>query len=189
MLRSARAALVTAALVATCAACDEADPPDAAPTRTAGTTAAADVRDQLAELYLGDVGDERTDEQLAEADCFAGALLERLDTGALGDAGVIGDDGAVVRVLPVLDVPTAEAWVAAQGECGDFVEVSTRAVVTQSKGKADPTVYAACLREGLDADALEAALVATLTGHFDAPEVAVLSRAQAACSRESQPSD
>lgn len=175
--------VLLAALAGTTAGCDGGSEPDPAPTSSAAPDA---VREGVARLYAAD---ETGAEQLAEADCFADALLDRLDVDALSEAGVVGDDGAVVPVLPVLDVPTAEAWVAAQGDCADFVEVSTRAIVAQSKGRADPTAYAACLRRAMAPDAIDAALVDTLTGRFDSERVAALSAAQAGCSRSAQPSD
>lgn len=189
MRRCALAAVALVGLTIAMSACDSDETPGPGPTPTSEAAAepASDaVRTGVVALYTAD---DASEDQLVEAGCFADELLERLDLAELRDAGIVQDDGQVVPVLPVLDVPTAEEWVAAQGECADFVTVSTRAVVVQSKGKADAKVYETCLRGALSPEQLDAAIVDTLTGHFDSAEVQALSGAQAECSRSAQPSD
>lgn len=190
--RVALAALVAVVALAL-TACDAAGDPEPPPTSSTPTGSAAPevapdaVRTGLAALYAGD--DATGAELRAEAECFADALLARLDADELRAAGIVQDDGSVPAVPPVLDVVTAREWVAAQGECADFVTVSTRAIVTQSKGRVDPEAYASCLREALTAEQVDAALVDTLTGRFDTEAVLALGEAQAGCSRSAQPPD
>ncbi|MDO9457873.1 hypothetical protein [Nocardioides sp.] len=187
--RTAPALLLTLALTA----CDAGESPEPAATPTSTATTQDDeqaapvadaVRRGVAALY---VGDHPTPEQVAEGECFADALLQRLDGDALAAAGIVQDDGAVAPAVPALDVATAEAWVAAQGDCTDFVEVSSRALVAQSKGKVAADVYADCLREALTDDEVDQALVDTLTGRFDTPAVTALSEAQARCAGAASP--
>ena len=47
--------------------------------------------------------------------------------------------------------------------------------------------YAACLRRRLTDDEIRAAVAASLSGDFDAPEVAGLSAAQSACAKRAAP--
>ena len=179
MLRRLCPALVGVLLLG---ACTSGPDPEAEP--SAAPSHAAGVRDGVAALYAGE--DDLSPEEVDESTCFADALLRRLAPGDLEAAGIV-TDGAVATVLPVLDETTARAWVAAQGECVDFVEVSTRALGAQSKGRVDAASYAGCLRAALSADELDAAQVSTLTGRFDTPEVTALAQAQADCAREAAP--
>ncbi|CAN5456270.1 hypothetical protein BH09ACT12_BH09ACT12_12650 [soil metagenome] len=133
----------------------------------------------LARLYAGDSTD--TQEQL-DGFCFSDALLERLDEDQLIDAGIVTPRGKVTRSLPVFDEATASAWVDAQLSCVDFVEASTRALLTQTHGELDSEAYATCLAAALSDAEIRAALVQTLSGGFDSPEVAALTDAQATCS-------
>ena len=144
------------------------------------------VRAGLSALYAGD---HATASTVAEGDCFADALLDRLTPEELVTVGVVGDSGDVVAALPMLDVPTAEIWVDAQFECTDFIEASTRALLAQSKGKLAQDIYGECLRDALTEDELRAALVQTLSGGFESPEVTALSEAQATCAKAALPAD
>lgn len=132
-------------------------------------------------------GTNPSPEEASEADCFATELTSRLSTDELSAAGILDPSGQVTTSVGALDEPTAQAWVAAQNACADFVEVSTRAVGAQSKGKVDATSYADCLRAAIDPATIDAALVATLTGAFDAPEVTVLAESQADCVKSASP--
>ena len=136
------------------------------------------MRGDLAALWAGDTPSTRDTEAAA---CFADALAERTTLADLRAAGLVDGNDAVVSTLPVLDEPSARAWVAAQLTCVDFVEESTRAQVAATKGAVDAPAYAACLGEALDDDAVTEALVATLSGGFDSPAVARLSQAQVDC--------
>ena len=80
-------------------------------------------------------------------------------------------------------------WVEAQFACTDYIEQSTRALVAQSKGKLDPEAYAACLREAITDEELREAVVASLTGSWEAPEVNKLADAQGRCSTTALPPD
>lgn len=160
---------------------DDSSAPDAAPEP-------AGLRAGLAALWAGDdAGGVGADDDVAA--CFADELVERTTTDELRDAGVLDDADRVVAELPVLDDGLAEAWVRAQFACVDFVDESTRAQVTASKGKIDRAAYAACLREAITEDEVVAAVVATLTGGFDSPEVMTLSDAQLTCARDALPPD
>lgn len=148
------------------------------PTATGSTGSTAERTEALAALYADD---STSPEDVVEARCFAEAFQQRLDQDALSAAGILGPDGAVVDVLPVFDEATAGAWVDAQLSCVDYVEASTRAMTTQSRGGLDAEAYATCLRAALSDEEVRAALVQTLSGGFDSPEVATLAQAQADC--------
>lgn len=184
-MQRALSSLAAAAVLLVAGACsDEADEPDpqprSTPSGTSSITSSA-LTEGLAELYAGN---SPTPLDLEEGRCFADALQERLDDDALLDAGIVTDGAGqarVVEALPVFDEPTAQAWVDAQLACVDYVEVSTRALLTQTRGDLDAERYAECLRSALTDDEVRAALVQTLTGGFDSPEVAALATAQADC--------
>jgi hypothetical protein len=178
-----RVAPVLGALLILTAACDGSGSGSGESSSSRPAPRSEQVRTGVAALY---VGDNPTPDDVADGECFADALLDRLDDTELEAAGIV-QGGEVVPVLPALDVGTARVWVEAQGRCRDFVEVSTRALAAQSKGRVDPDAYAGCLRDALTAQQVDAALVDTLTGSFDTPEVGALSRAQAACARSSSP--
>lgn len=166
-------------------ACEGGDPdggPDPSPVASANISS-ADLAPGLAALYAGQAP---SPEEADESDCFAEALLGRLGDDELVAAGIVVD-GAVVTALPVLDVDTATQWVEAQHECVDFVEVSTRALGAQSKGKVAAEAYAGCLRAAVTDAQVDDALVDTLTGSFDSPAVAALGQAQADCARSASP--
>ena len=134
---------------------------------------------ELAALFIGNSTEELDRRQ---GRCFARALEHRLDFAALEAGGIVDGGGFVVQVLPVLDEATAAAWVEAQLTCVDYVEASTRAMLTQTRGDLDAEAYAACLRAALTDEEVRAALVQTLSGGFDSPEVAALAEAQSTCS-------
>lgn len=138
------------------------------------------VEEGLADLYAGD---HATDRDTASGACFAEELVDRAGVDRLREAGIVTDDG-VVTELPAFDEETARLWVAAQFACTDYVDESTRALVAQTKGTLDRDRYARCLREALTEKEIEAAVVATLTGAWDAPEVTALGDAQARCQAE-----
>jgi hypothetical protein len=140
--------------------------------------ARAKVERGIADLYAGD---HATDADTESGACFAEELLDRVDVGRLKDAGIITGSGDVVAELPAFDAETARLWVDAQFACVDYVEESTRALLAQTKGKLEQATYAGCLREALTDQELRAAVEATLTGSWDAPEVQALSDAQVAC--------
>ncbi len=151
---------------------------DGEPDSDADSPDRAQVETGLADLYAGD----HATEQDAEAGaCFAEELLDRAGVDRLHSAGIVTDEGEVVAELPAFDAETARLWVDAQFACVDYVEESTRALVDQTKGALDQEAYAACLREALTEDQLRAAVEATLTGAWEAPEVTALANAQADC--------
>lgn len=183
MLRPLAAAAVLLALVTGCDPEDE--QPTPAPT-TPPASASPELVSGLADLYAGT---DPSEGEVHEADCFATALAGALSLDDLEAAGLVDGSGAVAAAVPVLDEATATAWVDAQASCVPFAEVSSRALAVQSKGKLDRDAYDACFSAAISDDDLHTALVATLTGHFDAPEVTTLSEAQADCARTALPPD
>lgn len=165
--------LVAAVLLAGCSDDGPEDKDDNGPDR-------AVVEQGIADLYAGD---HATDQDATSGACFAKELLDRAEVGLLEDAGIITDSGDVAAELPAFDEETARLWVDAQFACVDYIEESTRALLAQTKGKLQQERYAACLREALTDDQLRAAVEATLTGAWDAPEVTALANAQADCRR------
>ena len=183
-------ALLVLATGCTGSAEPQAQPPAASPTPVQEPVeepvASAGVRDALAAAYAGD---RSSPEERAEAACFAEELVERADVATLQAAGLLDQDGTVPDPLPVLDEEVAGAWVDAQEACADFVEVSTRALTAQSKGRLDAEAYAACLRAELTAEQLREAQVQALSGQMAGPEVAALTQAQGTCAARALPSD
>lgn len=156
---------------------DESDPkpsPTATPDRAA-------VVDGLAALYAGD--HPRKSDAEAGA-CFAEELVDRAGYDRLTAAGILTDAGEVVAELPTFDEETAGLWVDAQFACVDYVEQSTEALAAQTKGRLDREVYAACLRDAITDQEIRDAVVASLMGAFDSPEVVALSDAQVECRGE-----
>ena len=113
--------------------------------------------------------------------------IDRAGLDGLRDAGIVTDSGDVATELPGFDEETARLWVEAQFACTDYIEESTRALVAQSKGTIDAEAYAACLREAITDDELREAVVASLTGAWQTPEVNKLADAQARCSSGAAP--
>ncbi len=142
------------------------------------------VEQGIADLYAGD---HATEEDSEAGACFASELVDRAGVEGLRDAGIVTESGGVATELPGFDEETARLWVEAQFACTDYVEESTRALVAQSKGKIDPEAYAACLREALTDDELREAVVASLTGAWETPEVNKLADAQGRCSSAALP--
>ncbi len=175
------AALVVVLSVALGACAGDTDPGlQPTPPSETGPSAAPDTARTaaLAKLYIGK-SVEPLDRR--EGRCFARALEQRLDEDALIEAGLIGPGGVVTRT-PVFDKDTAGVWVDAQLSCVDYVDASTRALLTQTRGDLDPEAYATCLRTTLTEGEIRAALVETLSNGFDSPEVAALAEAQSTCS-------
>jgi hypothetical protein len=175
--------LVVAAVVLAVGGCSggggQSEPtPSTSATPSSGAPPTGDPTADLVALYAGDRPEQQ---DLRDGRCFARELQARLDRAALTEAGIVGADGGVVDRLPVFDTATATAWVDAQLACVDYVEASTRALLTQTRGELDAEAYAACLRGALTEAELRAALVQTLSGGFGSPEVAALADAQADC--------
>ncbi len=142
------------------------------------------IRAGLSELVAGDHASAR---ETADATCFAEALLERMTPAELRGAGVLDASYDVVAELPKLSRADAGTWVDAQFSCTDFVEQSARAQEQLSHGKIDRGTYTQCLRVALTEDQLRAAVVDTLTGAWDGPDLARFSAAQADCQRQAVP--
>jgi hypothetical protein len=142
------------------------------------------VEDGIADLYAGD---HATEEDSEAGECFASELVDRAGIDGLRDAGIVTDSGEVATELPGFEEETARLWVEAQFACTDYIEESTRALVAQSQGRLDPEAYAHCLREAITDDELREAVVASLTGAWETPEVNKLADAQAQCSSSSVP--
>ncbi len=159
--------------------CSDDEPEAEGPSREA-------VEPGIADLYAGDHAGAR---DLDAAACFAAELVDRAGVDRLRDAGIVTGSGEVADELPTFDEETAALWVDAQLACVDWVEESTRALTAQAKGELDTAAYAACLREALTDEQYRAAVESTLTGAWDAPEVAALSDAQRRCTTMALPVD
>jgi hypothetical protein len=155
---------------------------DDEPERNDASTEA--VEEGIADLYAGD---HATDEDSETGACFAAELVDRAGIDGLRDAGIVTDSDEVATELPAFEEETARLWVEAQFACTDYIEESTRALVAQSKGKLDPEAYAECLRAAITDAELREAVVASLTGAWEAPEVNKLAAVQAQCSSASLP--
>ncbi len=142
------------------------------------------IRSDLASLFAGDHPGSREN---AEGKCFAEELTAAVSPEQLRSAGVLDASYDVVAAPPPLPEDVAGDWAEAQLACADFVEASTRAQVKVTKGDLDGEAYAACLRQKLTDDEIRAAVAASLSGDFDAPEVGVLSAAQSACAKLARP--
>ncbi len=188
MLRRLGSALATL-VVLTVGACDSAEPGPTGrpgrPGRPGPSSAAPAVLDGVAALYAGD---DPAPEERDEAACFADALLARLDPDELAAAGIVVE-GAVAPVLPVLDEPTARTWVAAQARASTSSTSRPAPSAPRARAGSTPRRTPAACATALTADEVDAALVNTLTGRFDTPEVAALGRAQADCARAASPPD
>ena len=123
-------------------------------------------------------------------ECFADALLERLDPEALVEAGVLDVEGAAAPDQPRLDPETAAAGPTPSSRCsGPPSRKSTRALTAQTKGKLDARTYARCLDSALTEQELRDAVEQSLQGRFDDAAVTRLSRAQRTCVTKSLPPD
>ncbi|MDO9457178.1 hypothetical protein [Nocardioides sp.] len=132
----------------------------------------ATVRTGLAVLYAGA---DAAPGVAAEGACFATGLTDRLSLDELVDAGLVLDDGRVAAATPMLEIDVADAWVDAMLSCTPYADVAARAA------GADVTTYTLCLDDAIPPDEVRAALVATLSGGFDSPEVDALRAAEATC--------
>lgn len=142
---------------------------------------AATVRTGLAALWSGP---DAAPEVVAEGECFADALTERLSLDELVEAGIVEDDGTVGPDTPMLDVDTAGAWVDAAAACTPYAEIAGRTLAARFEGRLDADAYAACLDASLPADRVREALVATLSGGFATdPAVAELQAAVTPCAQ------
>ena len=142
------------------------------------------IRSGLASLFAGDHPGSREN---AEGKCFAEELTTAVSPEQLQSAGVLDESYDVVAEPPPLPEDVAGDWADAQLACADFVEASTRAQVKVTKGDLDGEAYAACLRQKLTDDEIRAAVAASLSGDFDAPEVSALSAAQSSCAKSAKP--
>lgn len=142
------------------------------------------IRADLASLFAGDHPGAREN---AEGKCFAEELTAAVSPEQLRSAGVLDASYDVVEEPPPLPEDVAGDWADAQLACADFVEASTRAQVKVTKGDLDGETYAACLRQELTDDEIQAAVAASLMGDFDAAEVSALSAAQAGCVKLAKP--
>jgi hypothetical protein len=142
------------------------------------------IRSGLASLFAGDHPGSREN---TEGRCFAEALTAMVSPDRLRSAGVLDASYDVVAEPPPLPDELAGHWAHAQLTCADFVEASTRAQVKVTKGALDREAYASCLGQKLNDKEILAAVAASLSGNFDAPEVRVLSSAQSACAKRAAP--
>ena len=176
----ARVLVIAVVLALTGCQSEDSDP-------TGGTGATPDpatIRSGLASLFAGDHPGSREN---IEGKCFAEALTAMLSPNQLRKAGVLDASYDVVTDPPPLPDELAGHWAMAQLACADFIEASTRAQVKVTHGALDSEAYAACLRRNLTDGEIRAAVAASLSGEFDAPEVARLSAAQSACAKRAAP--
>ena len=172
-------ALLAATMLLTLGACQQEDPPPE-------NGDAAEIRTDLAAVFAGDHPADRDTEN---GECFADELTDLMSNEQLRDAGILDASYDVVSPIPQLSEEAAEAWADAQIACTDFVEESTRAQVTATKGRVDTEAYAACLREALTDEQLRGAVVDALTGDWQGTDLGVLGRAQSECATEATPAD
>lgn len=170
-----RPALVVIALAGLVGCSSEGEPPS--------DYDAAVVRDGLGALFAGDHADQRADEA---GRCFAQELTATTTPEELRSAGVLDEGFDVVAELPTLPPEVAEEWAAAQFACTDFVEESTRAQLTVTKGRLDADAYAACLHAEMSDDDLRAAVVEGLVGDWEGVHLARLGVAQSDCADRSR---
>ena len=173
MTRSAVACLLgtLTLLLGACSSSEEAPDPAA-------------IRSGLVELVSGQ---RASDREVADATCFADALLERSTPAELRSAGILDATYDVVGELPTFSREAAGTWVDAQFSCTDFVEQSARAQEQISHGSIDRARYAECLRNALTTQQLHAAVVDTLSGAWEGPALARFSAAQVDCQRSATP--
>jgi hypothetical protein len=141
------------------------------------------VREGLVALYAGP---DPTYQATTEGQCFADALLERVSLDELVTIGVVGDDGRVPPMAPMLTRDVAEAWVDAAGSCASYAAVSARALAARTSGlRVDEDAYADCLTAAIPPERAREALVATLTGDWSGdPAAEELRDAEAGCADE-----
>ena len=164
--------LVVGLVLAGCSLVDEEPPsPDTAVDEAA-------LAKGLAAMYAGDNPDP---DDVAEGDCFADALLAATDPEQLRDGGLVDASYVVVTEIPALPEDLAGTVADAQLACTDFVEDSTAAQISITKGRLDARAYAACLRDTLDDAAIRASVIASLRGSWEDPALVRLSEAQSSC--------
>ncbi len=132
----------------------------------------------LSAMYAGDNPDP---DDVTEGDCFAEELMATSSAEELRAGGLVDDSYAVVTAIPALEEGLAGTVADAQLACTDFIEDSTAAQVSITKGRLDPGVYAECLAAELDRDQLRASVVASLMGDWEDPALVRLSEAQTTC--------
>lgn len=162
-------------LVVALTACSAGDGEPPTPDPTVHEAALAEG---LAAMYAGDNAEP---DDVAEGDCFAEELLATTMPAALREGGLLDASYDVVTEIPTLERDLAGVVADAQLACTDFVEDSTAAQVSITKGRLDPAAYADCLRTELDDDAIRASVVASLMGAWDDPALQRLSEAQQTC--------
>lgn len=170
--------LVSCLLVVVVSGCSstEGNPPTPAP-----TVDEAALAEGLAAMYAGD---NPAADDLAEGECFADELLASTMPAALQEGGLLDSSYAVVTEIPTLEEDLAGTVADAQLACTDFIEDSTAAQVSVTKGSLDAEAYAECLRGELDAAAVRASVVASLMGAWDDPALVRLSEAQSSCAEQ-----
>lgn len=133
----------------------------------------------LSAMYAGD---NPGPDDVTEGDCFAEELLATSSPDELRAGGLVDDSYTVVTAIPTLEEDLAGTVADAQLACSDFIEDSTAAQVSITKGKLDPRAYAGCLAAELDPDQIRASVVASLLGEWEDPALVRLSEAQTTCS-------
>ena len=124
-------------------------------------------------MYAGDNPDP---DDVTEGDCFAEELMATSSAEELRAGGLVDDSYAVVTAIPTLEEELAGTVADAQLACTDFIEDSTAAQVSITKGRLDPGVYAECLAAELDRDQIRASVVASLMGDWEDPALVRLVR-------------
>ena len=132
----------------------------------------------LAAMYAGDNPDP---DDLTEGECFADALLSSTSPEVLREGGLVDASYVVVTEITTLAEGLAGDVADVQLVCTDFIEDSTAAQVSITKGSLDAATYIACLRGELDDAAIRASVVASLMGEWEDPALVRLSEAQATC--------
>ena len=166
--------LLVGFVLAGCTSSEDEPPPPAT------TVDEAALAEGLAAMYAGDNPDP---DDVAEGECFADELLASTMPDVLRDGGLLDASYAVVTEIPTLAEDLAGTVADAQLACTDFVEDSTAAQVSITKGSLDADAYAGCLRDALDDDAIRASVVASLMGEWEDPALVRLSEAQTGCAR------
>lgn len=171
-MRLLLACLLVGSVMSSCSSSEETPPPASA------TVDRAALADGLAAMYAGD---NPQPHDVREGDCFAAELLGATTPDQLRDGGLVDASYVVVSEIPALGEELAGAVADAQLACTDFIEDSTAAQGSITKGRLDSEAYAACLRDELDEPAIRASVVASLMGAWDDPALARLGAAQASC--------
>jgi len=155
--------------------CSTADDEPPAPDATVDE---ASLAEGLAGMYAGD---NPQPDDVTEGDCFADGLLAATTPEQLREGGLVDASYAVVTEIPALDAALAGTVADAQLACTDFIEDSTAAQGSITRGRLDADAYAACLGDELDDAAIRASVVASLMGEWEDPALVRLSEAQATC--------